>query len=119
MSFYFKNQVLPYFAGATPSARKLHAFDYMYWTLMQRASERNCEIFDFGRSKFNTGAFAYKAHWGFEAKPLQYQYALLGEAELPDVNPTNPKYSRKVDIWRSLPLWATRFAGPYIARQLG
>ena len=57
LAFYFKDQVLPYYGGAVPAARPLHAYDHMYWTLMCRAARRGQRLFDFGRSKRGTGAF--------------------------------------------------------------
>ena len=32
---------------------------------MRRAAARGCRLFDFGRSKLGTGAFAFKKNWGF------------------------------------------------------
>jgi FemAB-related protein (PEP-CTERM system-associated) len=54
MSFYFKDEVLPYYAGGTLEARRLKGFDFMYWDLMKNASERGIRIFDYGRSKLGT-----------------------------------------------------------------
>src|SRR5207249_12299935 len=31
MSFYFRDEVLPYYAGATPAVRALGAYDFLYW----------------------------------------------------------------------------------------
>lgn len=119
ITFYFRDQVLPYYAGATPAARPHHAFDYLYWTLMQRAVARGARVFDFGRSKAGTGSYDYKKFWGFEPTPLAYQYHLVRARELPDVNPLNPKYRLMVRTWQRLPLWLSKRVGPLVARQLG
>ncbi len=119
LSFYFRDQVMPYYAGATPAARPHHAFDYLYWTLMQRAVARGARVFDFGRSKVGTGSCDYKKFWGFEPEPLSYQYHLVKARELPDVNPLNPKYRLMVKAWQQLPLALSRRVGPLVARQLG
>lgn len=119
MSFYFKDHVLPYFGGATPHARPLHAYDRLYWELMRRAADRGCRVFDFGRSKYGTGSFEYKAYWGFEPMPLQYQYFPLAAAGIPDINPLNPKYRLMIAGWKRLPLSIANLMGPPIARQLG
>jgi len=118
MSFYHKKKVYPYYVGATAEARKLHAFDHVYWTLMERALERDCTVFDFGRSKIGTGAADYKKHWGFEGVPLEYQFHLYGDNKMPDINPNNPKYARFVKVWQKLPFAATKIIGPQLARQL-
>ena len=40
MSFYFRDEVLPYYAGDAEAARDLAANDFKYWELMRRACER-------------------------------------------------------------------------------
>lgn len=118
MSFYHGETVYPYYVGSMPEARKLHAYDHIYFDLMGRAFERGYKIFDFGRSKYDTGAFDYKKFWGFEPQPLEYQYHLVKADDVPDVNPNNPKYAAFVKIWKKLPLRATTLIGPHLARQL-
>jgi hypothetical protein len=85
---------------------------------MGRAVERGCNVFDFGRSKRGTGAFGYKTYWGFEPTPLAYQFHLVRQQELPEINPLNPKYRLMVDSWKKLPLPVANTLGPLIARQI-
>ena len=119
LSFYDRDRVLPYYAGAVPAARPVHAYDHLYWSLMDRAVARGLEVFDFGRSKVGTGAYDYKRFWGFEPTPLHYQYHLVRADEVPDVNPLNPKYRLMVRGWQKLPLPVANRLGPWLARQLG
>ncbi len=119
MSFYFRDQVLPYYGGGTAAARQTPANDFMYWELMRRAAERGIETFDFGRSKRGSGAFTYKKNWGFEPSPIYHEYYLLGRKEIPSVNPLNPKYHPLIAVWQYLPLWLANLIGPKIARNLG
>ena len=51
LSFYFRDEVLPYYAGDHVDARDLAANDFKYWELMRRACEKGLKIFDYGRSK--------------------------------------------------------------------
>jgi FemAB-related protein (PEP-CTERM system-associated) len=118
MTYFFKDVAMPYYGGATPAARPLHAYDLLYWRLMGRAVERGCNTFDFGRSKRGTGAFDYKTYWGFEPTPLAYQFHLVRQQELPEINPLNPKYRLMVDSWKKLPLPVANTLGPLIARQI-
>lgn len=118
MTYFFKNIAMPYYGGATPAARPLHAYDLLYWRLMGRAIERGCTAFDFGRSKRGTGAFDYKTYWGFEPTPLHYQFHLVRQQSLPEINPLNPKYRLMVDSWKKLPLAVANTLGPPIARQI-
>ena len=119
LSFYFRDQVLPYYGGGTVQARALAANDYMYWALMDEARQRGLKLFDFGRSKRDTGAFAFKKNWGFEPEPLYYEYHLVKAREVPEINPLNPKYRLLVATWKRLPLPVANALGPLIARNLG
>jgi len=119
MNFYFRDEVLPYYGGATLEAREWAANDFMYWEVMRRACERGCRWFDFGRSKIGTGAYGFKKHWGFPAEPLTYGFHLPKGGEVPEINPLNPKYRMFIAVWQRLPLPVTRLIGPPIARNLG
>ncbi|MFC7335301.1 FemAB family XrtA/PEP-CTERM system-associated protein [Rhodocista pekingensis] len=119
LNFRFRDEVLPYYGGGTRAARTSGANDRMYWEVMARAAARGYRVFDFGRSKRGTGAFAFKKNWGFEPAPLAYEYRLFGRAERPQTNPTNPRYRLLVAAWRRLPLPLANTIGPWIARDLG
>jgi FemAB-related protein (PEP-CTERM system-associated) len=119
MTFYFRDEVLPYYGGGTPEARKVKAFDFMYWDVMRRAGERGFTIFDYGRSKIGTGSYNFKKNWGFTPEPLNYEYYLVNSKAVPDINPLNPKYQMFINIWKNLPVSLTKVIGPIIARNLG
>jgi FemAB-related protein (PEP-CTERM system-associated) len=119
MAFYHRDQVLPYYGGSRPMARSTYGNDYMYWELMCRAARRGIRVFDYGRSKIGTGAYSFKKNWGFEPEPLHYQYFLVGDKEMPNVNPNNPKYKYFIEAWKRLPLPLANAIGPLLARHLG
>ena len=119
MNFYYRDEVLPYYGGGTAAARNLKANDFLYWEVMRRAAEGGVRLFDFGRSKENTGSFHFKKHWGFEPQPLHYQYHLRGSNSLPDISPANPSYGRAIAVWQRLPVIVTQWLGPWLARSLG
>ena len=119
LSLYHRGTVMPYWGGGTWDARRLRANDLMYYALMNHARERGCRWFDFGRSKFGTGAFSFKKNWGFEPQPLSYA-TRTADGEAPrDVNPMSPKYRAQVALWQRLPLAVANRIGPMIARGLG
>lgn len=119
MSFYFRDEVLPYYGGGTAEARDLYANDFMYWEVMRRSLERGVRLFDYGRSKVGTGSYRFKTHWGFEPTPLHYEYELVKAEAIPDVNPLNPKYQLMIAAWKRLPLPVSKLVGPFLARSLG
>lgn len=119
LSFYFRDEVLPYYAGDAVAARDLAANDFKYWALMCRASTCGCRVFDFGRSKVGTGPYSFKKNWGFEPAPLSYEYRLFKRDAVPQNNPMNPKYRLFIALWRKLPLSVANTLGPHIVRNLG
>ena len=119
LNFYFRDEVLPYYGGGTSEARAVAGNDYMYWAVMERARERGCRLFDYGRSKRGTGAYDFKEHWGFEPEPLYYEYFLVRQKEMPNLSPTNPRYGKAIELWRKLPLGLTQLIGPPVAKYLG
>jgi FemAB-related protein (PEP-CTERM system-associated) len=119
LSFYFRDEVLPYYAGDLVAARDLAANDFKYWALMRQACKRGLKTFDFGRSKVGTGPYAFKKNWGFEPTPLFYEYRLYKREAIPQNNPTNAKYQLLIATWRRMPLSVANWLGPYIVRHLG
>jgi FemAB-related protein (PEP-CTERM system-associated) len=119
LNFYFRDEVLPYYGGGVEAARGLAANDFMYWEVMRRACERGCRMFDFGRSKLGTGAYAFKRNWGFEPTPLTYQFRLKAGRDMPDLNPLNPKLRLLVAAWKRLPLPLATRLGPSIVKGIG
>jgi len=118
MSYYFRDEVIPYYGGSLSAARGLMANDFMYWELMRRSCESGIKVFDYGRSREGTGSFRFKKHWGFVPKPLHYQYDLVGQSAVPDLSPGNPKYRMAISVWKRLPTGLTRLVGPMLARSL-
>jgi len=119
MSFYFRDEVLPYYGGGTGQARDVAGNDFMYWELMRRACQRGIRMFDYGRSKRGTGSFDFKKNWGFEPQPLHYEYRLVRGKRVPELNPLNPKYRLLIKLWQRLPLSLANRIGPHIAKSLG
>jgi FemAB-related protein (PEP-CTERM system-associated) len=119
LSFYFRDEVLPYYAGDDWAARDLAANDFKYWELMRRACARGLKVFDYGRSKQGTGPYAFKKNWGFEPKPLHYEFCLYKRDGIPQNNPNNPKYKLMIATWQRMPIALANFIGPYVVRNLG
>lgn len=119
VSLFFRDEVLPFYAGDTVAARDLAANDFKYWQLMRRAADRGCTRFDFGRSKHGTGPWHFKRNWGFEPTPLTYEYRLFARDSIPQNNPLNPRYRLMIETWRRLPRGVVGWLGPRIVGGLG
>lgn len=118
MSFYFKDEILPYYGGGTDLARELKGNDFMYWEVMRRAVERGIKVFDYGRSKIGTGSYSFKKNWGFTPQPLFYEFYLVKSTSMPDINPLNPKYRFFIAAWKRLPLAVSQAIGPWLSKDL-
>ena len=119
LNFYFRDEVLPYYGGGTSRARALAANDFMYWQVMERARQRGCRVFDYGRSKRDTGAFDFKTNWGFEPEQLFYEYYLVRRKDMPNLSPSNPRFGAAIRLWQHLPIRVTQLVGPHVAKYLG
>ena len=119
MTFYFRDEVLPFYAGDDLDARDLAGNDFKYWELMKRGCERGYKVFDYGRSKRGTGSFDFKKNWGFEPTPLHYEYKLITATKIPENNPLNPKYRLMIATWKKLPIGIANWLGPHIVKYLG
>lgn len=119
LNFYFRDEVLPYYAGSSGRGRDGETHPFMYWSLMNHAAARGARIFDFGRSPQGSGGYAFKRNFGFEPEPLAYEYRLIRAKHAPDPDPKSPKYALLVNTWRRLPRFVANTIGPWAARQIG
>jgi FemAB-related protein (PEP-CTERM system-associated) len=119
LNFYFRDEVLPYYAGCSARGRDGEVHPFMYWSLMNHAAARGARLFDFGRSPADSGAFAFKTNFGFEPQPLAYEYKLIRAKHAPDANPNSPRNALLVNTWRHLPRRLADTIGPWAARQIG
>ena len=118
LSFYHDGAVLPFWGGGVFAARAARANEVMYYELMLHARRQGMTRFDFGRSKTGSGPFAFKKNWGFEPVPLTYGAWTDGGAARRNIDPTDASYSRKIELWKKLPLPVANTLGPWIARGL-
>lgn len=90
----------------------------LYWRIIEHAIESRHVTLDFGRSTPHEGTYHFKQQWGAEPRPLHWEYALSGDAALPDLSPANPRYRTAIAIWTRLPLTLTNWMGPHIVRSI-
>ncbi len=119
MSFYFKDTVMPYYAGGNSLVRKTAAHDFMYFQLMLEARKKGCSQFDFGRSKIDSGPYRFKKNWGFDPKPLEYEMRLADGVEPPNLSQQSGPYATLSNYWKKIPFGLSKLIGPPLARHLG
>lgn len=119
LSFFFRGVVLPYYVGNRPEATALAANDLLYWELMRLARLRGAQVFDFGRSRANSGAWAYKQFWGFHPQPLHYRWhGVDGPLPAPGALEAAPLALLR-RAWSHVPLALTKRLGPPLMRRFG
>lgn len=119
MSFYYNGVVHAGFAGELPIARELCANDFKYWSLYKHAKQRQCTVFDLGRSKIGSGSYEFKRLWGLSPQPIDHRYSLISAVTPPSNNPNNPKFALAIRVWPLIPRPITRWLGPKIIHGLG
>ncbi len=113
LTFYFRDQVLPYYGASDPAFNAIAPNNFMYYDLMRWAGENGYRLFDFGRSKkLVKGSYDFKAHWGMVERMLPYEMLLVKRTHMPNFSPINPIFRLPVKIWSTLPLALTRKMGP-------
>ena len=91
---------------------------FLYWEMLRFAVERGFERFDLGRSTRGEGTFHFKRQWGAEPRELVWEYWTAGGRNLPNLSPTNPRFSAAIETWRRLPVRVTTFLGPRVVANI-
>lgn len=119
MSFRFRDQILPYYAGIDDRYNRLNTSNYLYFALMEHAVGLGLRVFDFGRTRRdNVGGCQFKTNQGFEPETMLYSFYSPRGAELPDLRPSNAAFSKTQDVWRRLPLSVAGPLGGVVSRWL-
>lgn len=116
MSFVFGGAMHIYYAATDPAFNHLAANYRMYFENQLWAARAGCSVFDFGRSKLNTGTFEFKRHWDTTPRELPYEVLLIRRKQLPNFTPVNPRFELAIRLWRRIPLPVTRAIGPWFIR---
>ena len=119
LTIHYKGFVEIPLAATLTQYNKLCPNNLLYWTVMEYYCKAGAAMFDFGRCTVDSNTYRFKKQWGAEPVKLNYQYWTRPGHELSFLSPDNPKYRKKVEMWKKLPLWLTRLIGPYISRHLG
>lgn len=118
LSLYHDGAVMPFWGGGSFAARGARANELMYYELMLHARRKGAVRFDFGRSKTGSGPYNFKKNWGFAPQPLTYGAWSAPGQPARNIDPTDASYSRKIALWKKLPLPVANLIGPVIARGL-
>ncbi len=105
-------------ASTLKSANHTHVNMWLYRQILGAAIDQGYAYFDFGRSTKDAGTYQFKKQWGAQPHPHYWYYLMPPQAQLPQLNPDNPKYRIMIAIWQRLPVWLTRLIGPPLVANL-
>ncbi len=91
----------------------------LVWHMIEGACARGLATVDLGRSEVDSPHQQFKRQWGAQDAPLWDLRVAARARSLPDITPTNPKYSGLQARWSRLPLSVTRRLGPLLIRGFG
>jgi serine/alanine adding enzyme len=113
-----KDTVYDLYAAGLQEYKSLAPSSLLIWEAIRSACERGFAYFDLGRSRWDSGTFHFKRQWRAQPVPLYYEYHLMSGGSLPDVDPTNAKFSWAIACWKRLPVFAAKALGPLIIRDI-
>ena len=116
MTFYFRDEVIPYYSGALPEHFTDSPNNFMYWSLLAQSCAEGFRSFDFGRSKRGTGSWKFKSSWSMTMTDLPYRYHLVRAREAPHMSPVDAMFKGPVAVWKKLPFPLTKVIGPRLIR---
>ena len=116
LSTIFKDTMEVPWAGSIAEYRSMCPNMLLYWEAIQFGIRQGMRTFDFGRSTPGEGTYRFKAQWGATAQPLVWEYWIKDGGSLPNISPTNAKFSLAIKLWKKLPLAVANLLGPPIVR---
>ena len=118
LMIWFRNVLEVPWASSISDYRDKCPNNLLYWEAIKFAVSQGTKQFDFGRSTPGEGTYCFKKQWGAKPVPLYWQYLLEEGHQVPELNPSNPKYSLAIKLWQQLPVQVTKFLGPSIVKNI-
>ena len=105
--------------GATDERFRREGATYLLtWSVVRHAIDRGLSTVNFGRSTTGSGAASFKARWLTTEVPLTWWSMPIAGHAVPELHSDAERWRRARAVWRRLPLPATAWLGPRIARQI-
>ena len=115
---HYRDQIESPWASSLREYNHLCPNNLMFWSAFKYGCEKGYRYYDFGTSDWDSGVFIFKKQWGADERPLHRQFWLADGQEMPHLNPSNPRFRRKIELWQKLPLCVANTVGPVLAAKL-
>lgn len=116
----YKNLISDPWAASLKKYLPLNPNMLMYWEALKYSCDNGFKIFDFGRSQMNSGTFKFKAQWGAEPVPLNYENyfktKLIGSTTTEDYRSKKASYFSTA--WKKIPYPLARWLGPKLRKRI-
>lgn len=117
LGFCYQDRVHIVIAVSDEKYQEYRPNDAVHWELIKWACKNNFKWFDFGRVREGSGQFEYKKKWGPTLSGLPSYFLLWKAKEVPVTEPSEHGFI--VNLWKKMPLWATKLIGPGLRKGLG
>jgi serine/alanine adding enzyme len=117
-SFHFKDTAVLQYAASKREHLRLCPNNLAYWAGIEHMCRKGVKLFDFARSRRDSGTFHFKQQFGAVPRQTHYQYLLNTASAAPDLNQDDAKIKLIVATWRKLPLGVANTIGPHLRRRL-
>ena len=87
----------------------------MHWHSLLRAQERGNRQFDFGRPTVGSSVYTFKKRFGATPQTAAVQH-YLRRGSPDELRRSGGKFSLPIKLWSCMPVFATRWIGPVVAR---
>ena len=115
---FFKKCMVSQFSGSLSTVWRHYPNHLLFWHGVEQGCTLGFNEIDFCRSRRDSGSANFKRELRFVEEPLEYQYYLAAGREVPQRNPSNPKYQWIIRAWQRLPVAVTQLVGPSLVRYL-
>jgi FemAB-related protein (PEP-CTERM system-associated) len=115
----FKGVLENPWASSLKQYSRLNPNMFLYWSMLEDASDNGYRQFDFGRSTPGEGSYKFKEQWGAAPETLHWNYFSLKGETVKDDADAKSKFDRAVYYWKKLPVSLTRILGPLIRKHIG
>ncbi len=119
LGFLHKDRIYLNTAVSSSEFLERRVNDAVHWRFIKWGCDSGYKILDWGRVRENSGQFQFKAKWNSELQELNHSYLLWKSKKIPNLDPTDSKFSGLESIWKKLPVSIAKSLGPKIRERLG
>ena len=115
----YKNKVLAQHLFSVEDVPDLAVKIRLYYFSIKWAFDQKMDIYNFCRTRKNSGVFMHKKKWGASEETITYTYLLTKARKVLEIDYNNKRFNAPKIVIRHLPLFLLKKIGPFIRKQAG